>query len=474
MAGKGRTGLLVSAFMGTFIALLDLTIVNVALPEIQADLRTDVTGLQWVADGFTVPLAALMLSGGALGDRFGRKRLFLGGIGLFMAGSVVCAAASGLGVLVAGRAVQGVAAAIVVPGALSLIGQAEPDPQRRARLMGLWGMFSGLAVISGPLLGGVLVDTLGWPSIFLVNVPLGLAAVAIGLRSIPESADPAHAALDPAGQLAAVAALGSLTYGVIEAREHGWSSPPTLGFLTAAVVAGALLVVLELRNPRPMLPVRLFSDARFAIANAASVALGFGANGAFFVLTVLYLQELRGHSAMATGVLLLPMTLAIMPAAVVAGRLTAAFGARRPMVLGYALTGVALAGMGVLDAGTPYLAIGALFVVAGVGQGLAITPAAAAVLEIVPRERTGIASATVNTARQAGTALGIAVLGTVAAGSGGLAAGVRTSLVAAGAVVLAAAALLVLMPGRGSHPRSTSVSPRADAGIPRPGRPAGT
>ncbi|MFI0449938.1 MFS transporter [Actinomadura sp. 6N118] len=307
MAGKGRTGLLISAFMGTFIALLDLTIVNVALPEIQADLHTDVTGLQWVADGFTVPLAALMLSGGALGDRFGRKRLFLSGIGLFVAGSVVCAAASSLGVLVAGRVVQGVAAAIVIPGALSLI-----------------------------------------------------------------------------------------------------------------------------------------------------------------------LQELRGYSAMETGVLLLPMTLAIMPAAVVAGRLTAAFGARRPMVLGYTLTGVALAGMGMFDAGTPYLAISVLFVVAGAGQGLAITPAAAAVLEIVPRERTGIASATVNTARQAGTALGIAVLGTVAAGSGGLEAGLRTSLVAAGAVVLAAAALLILMPGRGSHPRSTSGSPRADAGIRPPGHPAGT
>ncbi|MET7336696.1 DHA2 family efflux MFS transporter permease subunit [Nonomuraea sp. NPDC005650] len=435
---------LVSAFSGTFMALLDLTIVNVAAPSIQADLNTDLAGLQWVVDGFALALAALMLSGGSLGDRYGRKRVFLSGLGVFVVASVLCALAPTLAVLVAGRCLQGAAAAVIVPGALSLIGQAVPDPRDRARVMGYWGMAGALAVIAGPLLGGLLVDTLGWPSIFLVNVPVGLAAIVIGLRAIPESADPRHAALDPAGQVLVIGALAALSYGVIEARSHGWESWITIGSLTAAVLAAVLVPLVERRVIRPLLPLGLFRDARFTITNLASVALGFAANGGFFLLSALYLQQLRGHSAMETGLALLPMTLSVLPASLVAGRLNAAHGPRLPMLTGYVLTGAALAAMTVFDAGTPYPVVAVLFVVAGVGQGLAITPAAAAVLETVPLERSGIAAATVNTARQVGTALGVAVLGTIVAESRDPVHGMQVSLLVAGAVTLAAAALLAV------------------------------
>lgn len=452
-------GMLVAAFAGTFVALLDLSVVNVALPSIQADLHAEVAGAQWVVDGYSLPLAALMLSGGSLVDRYGRKRLFLAALAVFLGGSVICAAAHTLGVMIFGRALQGAAAAVVVPGALSLLAQAEASHERRARLMGYWAMSASTAIVVGPLLGGALVATLGWPWIFLVNLPIGIAAIAIGARTIIESADPEHAALDGVGQVLAIVSLATLSYTVIEGRGHGWGSPTTVGLLIVAAVAAAAFIAVELRQPRPMLPVRLLADRGFGSVNVASIALGFGANGAFFLLS-LYLQQGRGHSALATGALLLPMTVALVPMSAVAGRLTARHGARRPMVLGYALTGLALGAMAIgLGSGTSYALIAFLFLVAGVGQGLAITPAATAVLQRVPRQRSGVAAATVSTARQVGTALGIAALGAILAahtddGYAGapreaFASGTRAALgVAATVVLLAAGLLAALLPSQ--------------------------
>jgi MFS transporter, DHA2 family, methylenomycin A resistance protein len=452
-----RVGVAVLApiFAGTFVALLDLSIVIVALPTIEDELHTDVTGVQWVVDAFVLPLGALLLSGGALGDRYGRKRIFLGALALFLVGSVVCAAASTLGVLLAGRVVQGMAAAAIVPGTLSLVTQLEPDPQRRARLIGLWAMVSSLAFVLGPLLGGALVDTLGWPAIFYINVPIVLAAIAVGMRTITESADPDHASLDPAGQLAAVCALGTLTYAVIEGRSHGWGSGLTIGLFAAAAVAAVALVLVELRKPRPMLPVRLFADSRFAIVNAAALALGLGGNGAFFLLN-LYLQQARGHSALTTGLLMLPMPLAVIPGARLAGSLTAEHGPRRALLGGFTVTGAALLAMTAIDADTAYPPIALLFALAGFGHGLAIPAIVAAALEIVPRQRSGVGSATVNAARQTGTVLGIAVLGTILANhveaatppafADAFVDGLQPSLLTAGLIVLAGAAFLVAMP----------------------------
>jgi EmrB/QacA subfamily drug resistance transporter len=451
----GRAGLLISAFAGTFIALLDVSIVTVALPAMQTELHADVSGVQWIVDAFTVCLASFMLSGGALGDRYGRKRVFLAGLTVFLLGSLVCALATTLPMLVAGRAAQGIAAALVLPGALSIIAQAEPDPARRAKLLGYWGMCASSAVLAGPVLGGVLVDALGWPAIFFVNLPIGAVAIALGLRMIPESSDPQHAALDPLGQLLGIAALGTLSYAIIDTRADGWGSPSTLGLLAVAVVLIAGFIAVELRGEKSMLPMRLFGDARFSTVNLASLLFGFGANGAF-VLISLYLQQAQQHSASATGLLLLPMTVAIMPASLVAGRLTARYGPRPSMVIGYTITGLSLLGLISLSPGQPYAVTAVLLLLNGIGQGLAIAPASAAVLQLVPRQRSGIASATVNTARQTGAALGIAVLGTVLgqalAGPGGFADrytdGMRASMIVAGVAVLVAALLLGVVRGK--------------------------
>jgi MFS transporter, DHA2 family, methylenomycin A resistance protein len=351
--------------------------------------------------------------------------------------------------------VQGIAAAAILPGALSLVTQLEPDPRRRARLIGLWAMVSSLAFVLGPLLGGALVDTLGWPAIFYINVPIVLAAIAVGTRTITESADPEHGSLDPLGQLFAVCALGTLTYAVIEGRNHGWGSGLTIGLFATAAVAAVALVLVELPKQRPMLPVRLFADSRFAIVITAALALGFGGNGSFFLLN-LYLQQARGHSAFTTGLLTLPLTLAVIPGAKLAGNLSAEHGPRRAMLAGFALTGAALLAMVAIGADTPYLPIALLFALAGCGQGLAIPASMAAALEIVPRQRSGVGSATVNAARQTGTVLGIAVLGTILANHVESAAppafadafvdGLQPSLLIAGLIVLAGAALLVVMP----------------------------
>jgi EmrB/QacA subfamily drug resistance transporter len=453
---SSRWGLL-AAFLGSFVALLDLTIVIVALPAIQEALGADLVGAQWIVDSFALLMGAFLLSGGLLGDRLGRKRVYLIAIVVFVAGSILCAFATSIGVLIAGQAVQGLAAAVIVPGSLSLIGRAAPDPAARGRLMGVWGMVASLAVVAGPLLGGLLVDSLGWESIFWVNLPIGIVAIVCGLVGLSESADPQHASFDPAGQLLGVLALGALAYGAIEARDLADNAATVLTAAAVFVIATIAFIAVEHRVARPMLPLELFRNRQFTVVNAASIALGFGANGAFFLIT-LYLQQVRGNSALNAGLLLLPMTLAIVPASFFAGRLIAARGPRLPLVIGYGLVGASLAALGAIDlTNAGYWNIGILFVVCGIGQGFAIVPAPAAVLQTVPRERSGVGSAVVSTARQVGTALGFAVLGTIVAthttgvAPADLAAafvdGLHISLVVAAALVLLAAVGLAVVRG---------------------------
>jgi EmrB/QacA subfamily drug resistance transporter len=444
---SSRWGLL-AAFLGSFVALLDLTIVIVALPAIQEALGADLVGAQWIVDSFALLMGAFLLSGGLLGDRLGRKRVYLIAIVVFVAGSILCAFATSIGVLIAGQAVQGLAAAVIVPGSLSLIGRAAPDPAARGRLMGVWGMVASLAVVAGPLLGGLLVDSLGWESIFWVNLPIGIVAIVCGLVGLSESADPQHASFDPAGQLLGVLALGALAYGAIEARDLADNAATVLTAAAVFVIATIAFIAVEHRVARPMLPLELFRNRQFTVVNAASIALGFGANGAFFLIT-LYLQQVRGNSALNAGLLLLPMTLAIVPASFFAGRLIAARGPRLPLVIGYGLVGASLAALGAIDlTNAGYW---------NIGQGFAIVPAPAAVLQTVPRERSGVGSAVVSTARQVGTALGFAVLGTIVAthttgvAPADLAAafvdGLHISLVVAAALVLLAAVGLAVVRG---------------------------
>ncbi|MEV0373029.1 MFS transporter [Streptomyces sp. NPDC050636] len=405
-------GLITAVFLGTFMALLDMSVVNVALPAMQTELHARMTDVQWVVDGYVLCLSAFMLTGGALGDRFGRRKVFLSGLAVFTLSSVLCALAPDIQTLIAGRMLQGIGASAVTPGALSLLAQGFPDQARRARMIGLWGAVSALAVVLGPLLGGLLTQGPGWPYIFLINVPLGLIALVAGAKGIRESADPEHAATDPLGQILGVVWLAALTFVVIEAGHRGWTDPLILGLLAVAVLVFAVFVAVERHSPRAMLPTSLFADSRFTVANIASFVLGFGAYGTFYLLS-LYLQQIQGTSAAMTGVKFLPYSIAIALCSTQAGRLTARFGPRGTMIGGYGLIGVGLLGLLVLSPTTGYVTVGVLFAVLGAGMGLAIAPTNAAALSAVPRQRSGAAASTVNAARQAGTALGIAVLGSV-------------------------------------------------------------
>lgn len=409
-----ETKLVLAVFAGTFMVMLDISIVTVALPSIQDDLSTGLSGAQWVVDGYTLCLAALMLAGGGVGDRFGRKRAFLTGMALFAAASALCAAATGLPTLVAGRVLQGIGSALIVPGALSLLAQAFPDPARRARMIGLWGASASLAFVLGPVLGGVLTDQFGWPAIFLINLPVCAAALILGRHAIPESADPDHAATDPAGQLLAVVWLGALTFAAIEGGHHGWSSARTVVPLLVAVAGFAAFLAVELGQRRPMVPVRLFGQAGFAVANLATFVLGFAALASGILLT-LFLQQVKGYSATEAGAAFLPYSVALAAGSVLAGRLAARGNPWRPVAAGYLGGGLSLLAMMAFTPDTAYPLMGAVFLLGGLGIGMTIAPTTVVALAAVPQQRSGIASATVNAMRQTGLTVGVAVLGSVLA-----------------------------------------------------------
>ncbi|CAB3926820.1 MFS transporter [Achromobacter aegrifaciens] len=410
-----RRALVLAVNLGSFITILDISIVNVALPTMQAALRIDMAGLQWVVDAYALFLSAFMLSAGPLGDRYGRKRSWLAGVLLFTAGSALCGLADNLTALLIGRAVQGVAGALLVPGALSLLTQAFPDPKERAQAIGIWASCNAISLIVGPMLGGVLVAHFNWQSIFLINLPVGALAIALGAWSITESAHPEHAAFDPAGQALSVLWLGALTYGLIAAGEHGWAAPQATAALAIAAVGLLAFLWVEHRAARPILPLGLFRDAGFAITNFASFVLGFSAYSSLFFFS-LYLQHVQGLSPLATGWQLAPQFAAAGLVSLVFGRLNLRFGLPRLMIAGFAFIGLAMLGMTRFEAHTPYLVSGSLLVLLGLGTGLAVPSTSMAVMATVPRERSGMVSATMNALRQTGMTIGIALLGALMSG----------------------------------------------------------
>ena len=417
-AGAAHRGLiLLVVCLALFVALLDSTVLSVALPRLQRDLGTGFSGLQWVADGYVLVFASLLLTGGAAGDRFGRRRLFLAGTAVFAAGSAGCAAAPTLGWLVAGRAVQGAGASMVMPQTLAILATAFPGHRERARAIGLWSGMSGLALLLGPVLGGVAVDALGWRSVFLVNLPIAAVTLLIGVRVLPPSTGPAGRP-DTGGQLLVAATLAVLTYALIGAPHRGWGSPVTLGLLGAAAVGAGALVAAERRAPEPLLPVDLFRSPGFAVANAVLFLVTSGLAVSFFFLSVV-LQQGRGLSAQATGLRLLPAMAAVVVAAPVAGLLAGRLGPRRPVVAGTGLAGTALILLG-LAGGAGYGWWVPLLVGFGLGIGLTMAPVNAALVGSVPGTAAARASATGSTSQQVGALVGIALLGSVfVAGVGG-------------------------------------------------------
>ena len=397
--------------VAVFMLLLDITVVNVALPDIDSELNTSFTDLQWVVDAYALTLAATMLNAGSLGDLLGRKRVFLVGIALFTLSSAFCGAATTPLWLIVARGAQGIGGAAMFAGSLALISQ-EFHGRERGTAFGIWGATVGLAVAIGPLVGGALTTYVGWRWIFFVNIPIGVACVIAGLRELRETRDEEHGGFDLWGLLTLTAGLFALVLGLFRGNDWGWSSGRVIGLFLAAAVLLVSFAVVELRQSAPMFDFRLFKVPTFTGAQITAFAMS-SCMFAQFLFIPLYIENVLGYSAVATGVRFLPLSLVSFVVAPIAGRLSTRVPVRLLLSGGLATIGVALLLMWGIDLGSDWTTLLAGFIVGGVGIGLVNAPLASTAVSVVEPRRAGMASGINNTFRQVGIATGIAALGAV-------------------------------------------------------------
>jgi len=403
-------GTLLAAALGFVVVLLDVSVVNVALDALRHEFTTNVAGLQWVINAYTLVFAALLLTSGALGDRFGARRVFLLGFVVFTLASAACGMANSLAILVVARLVQGLGAALLVPNSLSMLQQAFPDREQRSRAVGWWGAFGGVSLACGPVLGGLLVTHLGWRSIFLINLPVGLIGIFLTLRHVTPHSGNHRRSLDWGGQGAIILALASMTMALTEAGPLGWEHSLVRGGLLLASIAALGFIWIEAHGSSPMLPLALFRIPTFAVASAAGVVVNFAYYGLIFVFS-LFFQIQQHFSPQLTGLAFLPMTVILMVFNVLAGRLITRMGARLLMVLGLTLAAVGyLLLMSVSIDGTYWLLVVPMLLAAS-GIALTVPTMTNATLSSVEASRAGIASGVLNSARQVGGMLGVAIFG---------------------------------------------------------------
>jgi EmrB/QacA subfamily drug resistance transporter len=412
-----RSLVLAICCLSLFIVSLDITIVNVALPVLRTDLKASVAGLQWVLDAYPLVVGSLLVLAGSTGDRIGRRRVFQTGLVLFSVASLLCSLAPSLGWLIAFRALQAVGGSMLNPVAMSIITNTFTEPRERARAIGVWGSVVGLSMAAGPVLGGLLVDTLGWRAIFWVNVPIGITAFLLAWRFLPESRAPHPRRVDPVGQFLVFVTLASLTYGIIEGPATGWTSYEILGCFALGALALAVLLRYEPRRAEPLLDLRFFRSVPFSGATLIAVSV-FATLAGFLFLNAIYLQDVRGLSPLRAGVWMLPMAAMSVVFAPLSGRLVAARGPRLPLVLAGAGMTAGLLPMTQLNAGTPPWLLLTCYVVFGTGFAMANSPITNTAVSGMPREQAGVAAAIASTSRQVGSALGVAVIGAAAAGAG--------------------------------------------------------
>ncbi|GAA0606651.1 MFS transporter [Kutzneria viridogrisea] len=409
-----RRRLLVLAIccLSLFIVGLDSTIVNLALPDIQRDLDASVSGLQWTIDAYTLVLASLLMLSGSTADRFGRRRTFQVGLVLFSLGSLLCSVAPNTGSLIAFRMVQAVGGSMLNPVAMSIITNTFTEPRERARAIGVWGGVVGLSMALGPVVGGALVGSVGWRSIFWINVPVGVAAVVLAALFVPESRAARPRRMDPVGQLLVIVLLTGLTYGIIEGPSTGWGSPQIVGCFAVALLALIGILLYERRVAEPLIDLRFFTSVPFSGATLIAIS-GFAALAGFLFLNSLYLQDVRGYSALHAGLLTLPMAVMTAVLAPISGRIVGARGPRLPLVvaaIGIILSGLLLTG---LSADTPLALLVTAYVLFGIGFGMLNAPITNTAVSGMPRSQAGTAAAVASTSRQVGSSLGVAVLGSV-------------------------------------------------------------
>ncbi|MGN6606642.1 MAG: MFS transporter [Jatrophihabitans sp.] len=410
--GTRRGLVLATVCLAAFAINLDTTIVNVALPDLGRQLHATTRDLQWIVDGYNLAFAALVLTAGSLGDRFGRRPALLVGLLGFAAASGAGALVDSAGALVAVRFVMGVCAALIFPTTLSVITNLFPDRGERAKAIGVWGAVTGLGVAVGPISGGLLLAHFAWQSVFVALVPVALVAAALAFWLVPESSDPGEARLDPMGLVLSSTAIATLVYTIIEAPSRGWSSSASvLGFVASAVLT-VVFVLVERRREHPMLDVTLFRTPAFSAASG-SVTVAFFALFGFIFLITQYFQFVRGYGTLSTGARILPVAITIAIGSVVGALLAARVGTRAVVVTGLLLFGSSFAWISVSDAFMPYSQIIGQMVLMGLGLGLTTAPATESILSVLPAAKAGVGSAVNDATREAGGTLGVAVIGSV-------------------------------------------------------------
>ena len=440
---RDKPWVLAAAVLGSTMAFVDESVVNVALPTIEADLGTTLAAMQWVINAYTLCMSALLLIGGAAADRFGRRVLFLTGVITFTLASIGCGCAPEIATLIGARAVQGVGAALLIPCSLAIIGAAFEEQERGAAI-GIWSGASALAAGAGPLLGGWLVDHLSWRAIFLINPLIAIPTLWIAVRRLPESADPsAHAALDWRGAALAFGGLGSVVYGLIAAAGVGWLAVRVIGPLAAGALLLLGLVLEERRSRAPMMPLRLFGSRSFGGVNLLTLFLYGALGGAFFLLPFLLIQA-HGFSATAAGAVYLPFTLVLAVLSRWSGGLADRYGARRPLIIGPLIAAGGFALLAVLSGEQRYWVYLVPMIVLGFGMAITVAPLTTTVINSVTQRETGVASGINNVVAAVASLLVIAVLGTLVADSAVATARLVMSTAAALAFASAAAAALTI------------------------------
>ena len=408
---------LTAVVIATFMLLLDITVVNTALPKLEKSLGASFTDLQWVIDVYSLALATVVLTAGSLADRFGRKRSFLAGLFVFSAASLACALAPSAGFLIGARAVQGIGGAIMFALSLALVAQEFPSGRERGTAMGIYGATIGVAVAAGPLIGGALTQSLGWESVFYLNVPIGIAALAITAAKVAESRDPNATRADWPGVATFSAALFMLVFALLRGNASGWGSSAIVSLLSGAAILLGAFVLIERRSANPMLPLELFGNRAFTGVQIAAFAISASLFALFLYLT-LYLQQFLGDTPLGAGERYLPLTVVTFIVAGFSGAWVSRIAARAQLGVGLTLSGLGLVLMSGLSLSDGWTALLPGFILAGVGVGIVNTVIADVALSVVPKERSGMAAGINDTFRQVGVAVGIAAWGAIFTASG--------------------------------------------------------
>src|SRR5947208_8704727 len=426
---------LLALCLGYFMTILDVTIVNVALVNIKAHLGAKVTGLQWIVDGYALVFASLLLTGGALGDRRGRRTVFLAGLALFTLASTLCSLAPTLLVLKIARAFQGLGAALLVPNSVALLNTIYTDARKRAQAIGIWAAVASIGALSGPLLGGLLVNAFGWRSIFLINLPIGILGFLLTSRSIAPSTPQGGRSLDLPGQGASVLALGMLTFALIEGNSLGIMSPLILAAYTASLLFFLLLLFREKTTSHPMLPLALFQERTFSATNVVAVCQTFTFTGFLFVIS-LFLQQVKHYSPSLTGVALLPSFGCALLATSLSGTLMSRIGSKRLMVIGLLVSALGCFGLVLVDSQTSYVLLACLLAVLGFGLASVLPAMTESALAHSPRAQAGMSSGMLNVSRQGGGVIGAAILGALVGNQQTFLSGMHLAFVIAGGVLV--------------------------------------